>query len=394
MTPSDEPLESGALRLLCHPRFADAERGRFCAFLERGLDWAVLFQTALAQDIAPLAVHRLLAGCAEWLDDTMREGLELYLEGERLRGQSVAGELAQLLECLAVQDIPAIPIKGPRLALALYGDAGLRACRDLDILVRDADVARTLSALESLGYCHDAALSARQIEAVRRYGGQYILFHPRRVAVEPHWHIAPSTLAFDLDYRRLWQRAGGGDFLGVPCRTLPPEEELLLLCLHGAKEQWRKLKWICDIAAFLAMRPEIDWPRLHGEAAGQGCGRMLNLGLALAQSLLAAPLSMESTRQLRRDPQAGRLADGIVRRFAQGGRAEPDPYRLSAFYWRMRERPRDRWASALRVVFTPRAPHYGLANLPADLGWGYYPIKLLWDYLLVPVRNLAKKVQA
>jgi hypothetical protein len=387
-----EPAELSALRLLCCPRFVDEGRGWFCVCLERGLDWTALFQAALLHDVAPLAAHRLLAHGAERLDDEMREGLELYLEGERLKAQVLAGELAHTLECLVGQNIPAIPIKGPQLALALYGDTGLRSCRDLDILVRDTDVARTLAALEGLGYRHDAALSTLQIEAVRRYGGQYILFHPERAAVEPHWLIAPSTLAFDLDYERLWHRTRRSDFLGVPCLRLPPEEELLLLCLHGAKEQWKKLKWICDIAAFPGVHPGIDWERLWDEAAGQGCARMLKLGLALARHLLEAPLPVEVSKRVRQDVQAGRLAEEVI---GQWGRSQPtasNPYRLSTFYWRMRERPRDRYAFAMRTVFTPRALHYGLLRLPSALGWGYYPIKLLWDYLLIPIRDMAKSI--
>lgn len=388
------PVEADTLRTLCGAGSADEKRGRLSARLEVGPDWTALFRMALDHDVAPLAAHRLLALCPERLSDEMREGLEIYLEGERLRGRTLAGELAALLESLAARGIPTIPIKGPRLALDLYGDAGLRNCRDLDILVRDADVTPTLAALESLGYRHDAALNARQIEGVRRYGGQYILFHPEKTAIEPHWRVAPSTLAFDLDYDRLWRRAGNGDFLGAPCLRLPPEEELLLLCLHGAKEQWQKLKWVCDIAAFLEVHPGIDWRSLYGGAAEQGCARMLNLGLALAGHLLHAPLPEEAATRLRRDVRAGRLATEIAGRMVRSQPVEPKPYRLSRFYWRMRERRRDRWAYALRTVATPRAVHYGLLSLPPALGWGYYPLKPLWDYLAIPAWNVVKAVKA
>lgn len=383
----DEPIEFAALRVLCRPRFAETERGLFLGYLAQGLDWAALFQTALRHDVASLTAHRLLSLDAESLAEDMREGLALYLEGERLKARKLARELAELLACLADHHIPAIPIKGPQLALALYGDVGLRGCRDLDVLIRDADVEQTLLILEALGYFHDKTLNARQIDAVRGYGGQYILFHPKRTPVEPHWLIAPSTLAFDLDYERLWQRAQVGDFLGASCLRLPPEEELLLLCLHGAKEQWQKLKWIADIAGFVDIHPEIDWQRLSMEAAGQGCARMLNLGLILAQRLLEFPLPVEISR----DFTAEQLATDIIKPLGQNPPAPPNPYRLSSYYWRMRERPRDAWAYAVRTVTTPRALHYGLLRLPAALAWGYYPIKLVWDYLLIPIWASLKK---
>lgn len=389
----DEPVESTALRILCRPRFSEEERGWLFACLEAGLDWAGLFELALAHDVAPLAAHRLHENSAELLPGELREGLAIYLEGERLRARALSEELAQLLECLAAGDIPAIPIKGPRLALDLYGDVALRGCRDLDLLLREADVDRTLASLQGLGYRHDAGLSRRQIEAVRRYGGQYILFHPERRPVEPHWAIAPNTLAFALDYDRLWQRARAGDFLGTPCRLLPPEEELLLLCLHGAKEQWQRLKWIGDVAAFLDTHPEIDWPRLYTEAGAQGCARILNLGLALAGNLLEPALPAAASNRLREDSEARRLAAEIAAGFIRGQPAEPNPYRLSRFYWRMRERRSDRWRYAARTLFTPRAVHYGLLNLPETLTGGYYPLKLLWDYLAIPVWRSVKSLR-
>lgn len=386
-----EAVEFNALRALCSPWFADEDRERFFICLDQDMDWTALFQGALRHDVAPLVAHRLLTRCKERLPDDLSEGLTLYLEGEGLRGRKLVEELSQLLGSLNAQGIPAIPIKGPQLASALYGDSGLRSCRDLDILVRDADVARSIAALEGLGYRHDSALSIHQIKAVRNYGGQYILFHPERVAVEPHWLIAPTTLAFDLDYERLWQRAFDNDFQGVSCLGLTPEVNLLLLCLHGAKEQWQKLKWIADIAVYLESYPDIDWSRLYAEAAEQGCVRMLNLALALAQRLMGASLPAEATEQLRRDHQAELLASGIINGLTRGELIEPDPYRLSMFYWRMRERPRDRLTYAIRTLTTPRARHYGLLRLPPSLLWAYYPLKLLWDYLLIPIHNLTKQ---
>jgi hypothetical protein len=116
---------------------------------------------------------------------------------------------------------------------------------------------------------------------------------------------------------------------------------------------------------------------------------MLRLGLMLAQRLLEAPLPGEVSRWLRQDVQAGRLAADFVGRWHRNRFVDPMPYRLSAYYWQMRERPRDRWAYALRTVFTPRSLHYGLVRLPGALRWGYYPLKLLWDYLLIPLARQA-----
>jgi hypothetical protein len=373
-----------ALLLLCRSRHTESAAQSLRQRLEGGMDWDKLIQRMLDQDVAPLAARRLLEFSPERLRDEQREGLEIYLEGERLRAQAQCAELADLLRRLGEQGIPAIPFKGPKLALDIYRDAGLRGCRDLDILIPEAEVARGLSLLLSLGYRHDEGLNPRQIEAVRGYGGQYILSRPEKIPVEPHWEIAPRTLAFDLDYDRLWRSARPGEFVGAPCLLLPPEEELLLLCLHGAKEQWRKLKLVCDIEGYLAAHPEIDWNRLYTVAEAQGCARMLNLGLALARRLLDAPLPEIAAQRIVQDKDAERLAAQTAQAIAANWWPALDPYRLIGYYWQMRERRGDRWRYAARTLFTPRAVHYGLLNLPRELDFAYYPLKLAWDYLAVP----------
>lgn len=387
----DEATTLYDLSEFCRPHFSEEQWGRFFVRIEKGMDWEALFQAALAHDVAPLLVHRVLLSFGEHLPDELREGLELFLEGERLKAQAIARQLTDLLKCMADRGIPVIPLKGPRLALDLYGEADLRSCRDLDFLVRDTDIAPVLAGLAELGYSHEPSLDPRHIEVLRRYGGQYILFHPRQIPVEPHWRVAPDTLAFDLDYPRLWQRARRSEFREASCLRLPPEEEFLLLCLHGAKEQWEKLKWICDLAFFLDAHPDLDWRRLYADAAQQGCVRMLHLGVVLANRLLGSPIPPELLAHGRENRAATPLAEQVIRRFEHHESALHDPYRLSRFYWRMRERPRDRWAYAVRTVFTPRVPHYRLLHLPAGLEWGYYPLKLLWDYVVLPCQRLAGK---
>ncbi len=337
----------------------------------------------------PLVAHRLREFAGSALPADIDEGLALFLEGEVIAARSRAEQYARLLTHLAVEKIPAIPFKGPLLALDLYGDVALRSSYDLDILVRDADEPRVLTALMALGYHHGAMHDAQELAAVRRYGGQYILFHPDGVPVEPHWLIAPTTLAFDLDYDRLWQRALPSEVLGAPCLRLPPEDKLLVLCLHGAKERWRKLKWIIDIAAYVSVHPDIDWRRLRAEAAEQGCARMLALGLSLACRVSPLPETMYPSR----DAEADRLAAEVMERLGRDMSDSPGPYQLSGFTWRMRERARDRWAYALRTITTPRAAHVARLHLPRSLEWAYYPLKLPWDYVLTPCLKLGRRLR-
>ncbi|MEO8342158.1 MAG: nucleotidyltransferase family protein, partial [Nitrospirota bacterium] len=64
-------------------------------------------------------------------------------------------------------------------------------------------------------------------------------------------------------------------------RGMAPEEFLIILCLHGSKHGWERLKWVADVAELLRSQ-WINWKRVFSTAAERKCHRMLLLGLALA----------------------------------------------------------------------------------------------------------------
>jgi hypothetical protein len=288
--------------------------------------------------------------------------------------------------------IPVIPVKGPILARQLYDQPWLRHARDLDILVRDSDVEHTVDLLLQLGFTHEPGLNESHRRLLRRYAGQYVMFHATDAPVEPHWLLAPGTLAFGLDHELLWQHARPADFDGMPCLRLRPEDTLLLLCLHGAKDRWRQLKLVTDVAYFVHAHPDFDWCAAQSAAAAQGCARILGLGLLLAVHLLEAPVPASVVRQMEQDAAVRWLLGIAIGMLRDDTTQHEGPYCLRREYWLMHERARDRWAYAFRTACTPRPWHYQRLPLPSALEWAYHPLKLPWDYLLTPALGLGKRI--
>jgi hypothetical protein len=56
----------------------------------------------------------------------------------------------------------------------------------------------------------------------------------------------------------------------------------------------------------------------------------------------------------------------------------------------MREHPRDRLRCLWRTLTTPRFQHYGMIRLPDPLFGGYVVVKLVHDYVLLPLWWLVK----
>jgi hypothetical protein len=346
-----------------------------------------LFLAAIQHDVVGPLVAALLAGKAGEISDEMREGFDIWREGARFTADDAEAQLATLLDVLAARGLPCMPFKGPLLACEAFGDTASRACDDLDVLVHPDDVDAAIRCLTAAGYSHQYGLDAGGIAALRGYAGEYILFPDIGMPVEPHWMPAPYTMAFDLDIEALWRRARPATFIGAPCYLPADEDHLLLLAIHGGKEQWHKLKWLLDIACFLARHPEVNLESLRRDAAAQGCRRAVDLALLLSHQLFGQPAEPPPA-----DVTTSRLA-ARVRAGLAGTVARPEgPYLVTSFHWRLRERSRDRVRYCLRTVFIPRVAHLQRLPLPRHLRWLHVVLKVPWDYAVTPAMAFARRL--
>ncbi len=345
-----------------------------------------LFSTAIEHDVVAPLVVALLAGKAGDLAEEVREGLDIWREGARFAADDANAQLTALLGLLAGRGIPCMPFKGPLLASEAFGDTAARSSVDLDVLVHPDDVDAVLACLVEAGYRHQYDYDIGSIAALRRYAGQYILFPDIGVPVEPHWLPAPRTMAFDLDMEAFWRRARPGTFLGAECYLPSAEDHLLLLAVHGGKEQWHKLKWSLDIAWFLARHPDLDLDTVRRDAAARGCRRAVDLALLLSHQVYGQPDEPPPA-----DRVTARLA-ARVRSGLCGTVTRPQgPYLVTRFHWLLRERPGDRMRYCLRTLFIPRVPHFQRLPLPNHLRWLHVLIKVPWDYAVTPAMGFARR---
>jgi hypothetical protein len=306
----------------------------------------------------PLLYWGLQTACAGAVPRAALDELQRHFRANAQRNLFLAGTLRQLLSLLEAHGIPAIPYKGPVLAVAVYGNLALRQFGDLDILIRPQDAGRAQQLLFSQGYHwwdgrpHTLLPRLRKVSELVSADG--------RVLVELHYAITSATFLFPLNPAHLWARLETVSLLDTPVRTLAPEDLLLILCVHGAKHHWGRLGWICDVAALLRTSGEMNWERLVAYAGQLGSQRMLCLGVFLAHTLLGTVLPDALRPQLQADSLVQALAAQVsTELFA----AAPGP--LSAverplFYLRLRERLRDRVQSgcylAYRLLTSPLLP--------------------------------------
>jgi SAM-dependent methyltransferase len=372
-------------------------RSRIEELLAGGVDWTLLAQLAISHAVTPL-LHRTLRELgSEAVPAELLEALEVHSGENERRSLALVEELLAILDGLERRGVAAVPFKGPALAEVAHGDVSLRQSGDIDLLVREEDIAETCAELERRGYLEEheyesgRPLSAAQHACIRRYQCEYLFIRRRDgLMVEPHWAIAPRTFAVELDYPALWSRLAPLDLGGRLVTSFSLEDLLLVLCIHASKHQWTELRWISDVAELIGAHPELDWPAVLGRAREQGCARMLAVGLELARELLGAELPELARSCVEGERHARALARLSAQRlFAPQGR-RPSVFRLSRYQVRLRERRRDKLAYALRTAFTPRLEHMRILPLPEPLHFFYYPLKLGTDTLVLPVWNRVK----
>src|SRR5882672_7142202 len=231
--------------------------------LEEGTDWTAFARKAIDSELAVLAGHTLARVAPGIVPDDILDALRINIERTRGKNRTLFDELARLIEALANNGVEAIPFKGPTVAIQAYGDLGLRVFGGLDFLIRDSDIAPTIATLCGFGYGRNGGLTESQFEMLHRIQGQEILYKKTpRIVVQLHTRLTPAHMALDVDYDGLWRRAKRTNLNGRTMLTPAPEDDLLILAIHGGKDLWCKIKWACDVAALIGSQPKLDWGAL------------------------------------------------------------------------------------------------------------------------------------
>ena len=255
----------------------------------------------------------------------------------------LTGELRKLLKLFDAHHIPALPFKGPALATLIYGNLTLRDFGDLDILVHKRDILRAKTLLISQGYRPWYQFTAAQEAAhLRSFHAYAFTRNDGMVTIDLHWRFVPSPFYFPFNLKPLWECREQMPFAGTTILNIPPEDLLLILCVHGAKDRWSRLKWICDIAELIRAHGRLDWTRVIEQARALSSERKLLLGLLLASDLLGAALPEDVWQRVQTSPAVKSLAVQVRERLFSASDIMPEIAKGITLHLRVTDRLRDR----------------------------------------------------
>ncbi|MCU0525744.1 MAG: nucleotidyltransferase family protein [Elainella sp. Prado103] len=357
--------------------------------LTTALDWKLLLELALRHGVVGLFYQTLQKVGFEAVPLEISRSLLVNVQRSTLHSMILMQELLRLQPLFAAQAIPVIPFKGPLLSTELYQNLGLRKTSDLDLLVPPEYFQQAIELLTRSGYAavRDwSFLNPGREAAYIRAWHEYSLTNGS-ICIDLHQTLTPNYfLSQEPSFDQLWRNRQQVLLSGQPIWSFGNEDLLIYLTVHGSKECWRVLKWICDIAQFVQTYPETDWSRVVLKSQTLGSERMLLLGFRLAQLLLRLTVPPEIQQRIMSDPECNALARELALNLLS-----PDPrisnkfsLKKTLFYFRMMTTTRDRlnclnclWKPIHRnlIILFPNNRDESFWNLPSQLHFLYYLLR-------------------
>ena len=230
------------------------------------------------------------------------------------RNYRLAQEAVEIASFLQEQNITALAFKGPVAALAAYGDLALRQYQDIDLVVRDQDLLKTVNLLLLRGF-KIATGSCRPDNGkdVSRNHEVTLAAPDKSYFIDIHWRLASERAGvFVPDVERMRDRVETVQLPAGSVSTFCREDLFVALCCHGAKHRWGRLKWLLDIAEILRSPVDLNWNRIETITSERPLARAsTSLAIFLAHDLLNAPMPAALPNAFEATPRTRSVAEGI-----------------------------------------------------------------------------------
>ena len=358
-------------------------------------DWDRLVDRAMWHNVVPVLYFALQESGTDAVPAALFAKLRVEFEKNRQSMSDLTNEMIRIVRVCESNGVDVVPFKGPALASQSAGNVALRTCSDLDFLVRKEQFDSAMRLVEAIGYIGDSYQSAKQAAHYRRYWDQeQTVRRDGGIVVEMHWAVVPRLWSLSLDYDAMFERTERLQIEQYSVATLGLEDLILVLCIHGSKETWRRLKWVNDVAILLHKERDIDWDALLDRARRHACERILLVGLGLASRLFDVRLPGVVTSIIEKDTAVASLLTRAIEGMQRGPGGPESFWAIDSMRFAFRERMIDKTRYAIRTLFVPNEKTFSLVSLPDALFWMYYPLRWVHDYLLLPVWLVGKRLRS
>lgn len=225
-----------------------------------------------------------------------------------LANMMCAQELVRVTKLLTAADITTYAYKGSVWADWLYGNVGQREFGDIDLLITREDFSQAIEVLANeAGYvADDYRKYLLETPKTRRqfFRTDYHVPMLREVddsvnVLEAHWEIAYPRLLFTFPSNEWGRYSETYSLLGKELNVFQKEYQFLMLLVHhGGKEQWKKMKYMADLAAYMFRYGHLtDWEKVAALAREKGIYKLVTWSLGIFRGL-GVPWKQEWPQQI------------------------------------------------------------------------------------------------
>ena len=151
--------------------------------------------------------------------------------------------------------VAVVVLKGAALTVHAFGDLGLRHSKDIDLLVAPEQLDQSVAVIKAAGYVRTEPAEdwgQSDLDSWRRNRKHFEYTNVSRGTwLELHWRLVdnPEMSQTPFPFEAVLRVPVAP---GISLPTLPSQELMPYLLLHGATHGWFRLKWLADVSALLA----------------------------------------------------------------------------------------------------------------------------------------------
>ncbi len=367
------------LLLLCaQTRMNDEIKSQITSLIQQEIDWNYLLQKSSLNRLNPLLYWQLNNICSSSIPQNVIERLKTLFHENTLKNLLFIGELFRILNLLNSQDITAIPYKGPILAIQAYGNLAFREFDDLDIYINKKDFPKVKELLISYGYETQFSLKNAHEKKYVESQREYKFINPKaNINLEIHWNFIGLSFTGNWEHLEKSKKIKSNKIQNKDVLSLPPEEMLLILCLHTSGHLWERLSWICDINEFINSNKNMDWQYVIETADKLRIKRILMINLLLTLDLFDSEIPDYITDQLYSDKFLNNLSITIKNDLLKTDKKSNGIYNKAVLRSKIRENKSDKIKDLIKIMFTPTTNEWKTQLLPPLLYPLYYPLRTI-----------------
>lgn len=288
--------------------------------LSSEVSWPLLARLSIYHAVYPRLYQNLAKLDAALIPEGVMERFQHAFRNTAAHNLQLTNELGRVSNLLGAEDIPVIAFKGPVLAQVAYRNLGLRPCTDLDILIPPQRYKEVEEVLIEDGY--SLAGKARNLSPIRKSLHLYLsqqqpFVRDRKFGLDVHLRIMPPGYLYNTNFETLLERSKQVPIAGVAVQSFEPEDLIQILCYHGVKNRWERLKHVCDVAELVDATPDLDWDTVLRRARSTRGTRILHMGLFLAFTLLDVKLAPDVLKEVNKDKQAAEIGSWVIARLPE-----------------------------------------------------------------------------